>query len=119
MIDPVDFLCRLDHRWRSFGRGARCEICGLTWTLLLQHFRGHIACYQCLGVRIGKPSVELHHVGGEPSPIQLLIPGNLHRVVTFWQDLTWRGVVEPASAEAVRLDLAALLVFGSLLPAVR
>jgi hypothetical protein len=118
MADPIDVICRLDYRSRSFQPGARCSVCGLTWTILLHRCRGRIHCYRCLEVSLGRAAQELHHVGGDPSAIQVLVPANLHRVLSLWQDLTWRGIVEPASDEAIRLDLIALMVFGSLFPAV-
>ena len=118
MADLIDVICRLDYRGRSFPPGARCSVCGSVWAILLHRFRGRIFCYRCLEVSLGRAAQELHHVGGDPSAIQFLVPANLHRVLSLWQDLTWRGIVEPASDEAIRLDLIGLMVFGSLFPPV-
>jgi hypothetical protein len=117
--DPIDLLCLLNHRRRAFRPGARCSGCGIGWTLLLHRFRGRVLCYSCIEATCGRATIELHHVGGVPSQILIEVPANLHRVLSIWQDITWRGVVAAASGEAMRLDLVGLVVFGSLLPAVR
>jgi len=116
--DPIDIAAWLDFKRRDFPPGTRCADCRISWSLLLQRVQSRTICYRCAQVRFGKAAEELHHIGGEPSDLVVLVPANLHRILSLWQALTWRGVVEPASPEAIRLDLIGLVVLGSLLSAV-
>lgn len=107
----VDVVCRLDYRRRELSDDARCSTCEIAWTAVLIPRRSGVLCYQCLGMRYGKPAYEDHHVGGTPSLLVVRVPANLHRVLTLWQEMTWRGRAEACSADAVLCDLIGLL-FG-------
>jgi len=44
----------------------------------------------------------------------VFVPANLHRLLTHWQDLTWRGRDEPGSDCAIATDLIGLTILGFL-----
>jgi hypothetical protein len=111
--DPIDLINRLDYRRRTLPPGAACSVCGISWPILLHRCRTGILCYQCLRVARGRAGWELHHIGGDPSPFVVLVPGNLHRLLSFWQDLTWRDAFPPASREAFLSDAVGILFVGT------
>ncbi len=108
----ADLWGRLDYRRRTLGPGARCSLCGIGIVLVLFRMRSVVVCYQCFALRRGRSGYELHHLGGEGG-VPILVWANLHRLLSAWQDITWRGEVEPGSADAIRCDVAGLLVIGS------
>lgn len=107
--DPIDLINRLDYRRRTLPPDASCS-CGTWWPILLHRWRSRILCYQCLLVARGGTGWELHHVGGDSSSVRVLVPGNVHRMLSIWQDLTWRGTFHPASHEAVISDVLGIAV---------
>jgi hypothetical protein len=110
----LDVLQRQDHRRRSLPQGSRCRVCGTgLWLVLVPKATGPI-CYRCRALERGRSAWELHHVGGKGTWIVAFVPANLHRLLTLWQDLTWRGRAEPGSDSAIATDLIGLTILGFL-----
>jgi hypothetical protein len=109
----VDLEARLDHRRRMVGPDARCAICGMSWTLVLFRRPEAVSCFGCAAIARGRTGFELHHLGGKSSPYTVLIPVNVHVVLTAAQVLSWRGVHEPGSPEAIARDVLAFIIVGA------
>ncbi len=107
----ADLLAALDKRWRRFPAGAVCADCGQPNRFVLCRRGRRIVCTECRLRRQGRPLLEAHHPGGRPGDLTVLVPANLHRLLTVLQDL-WRGTLEPGSSAAVLLDLVLLRVLG-------
>ncbi len=111
-MDFAEHLARMDSRRRTLGPDASCHRCG-TRILAVLVTRARVTCYSCDLLLHGKLPFEDHHIGGRPSPFPALrISANLHRLLSIWQDLAWRGEHPGGSAQAIALDLWGLLVFG-------
>lgn len=110
-LDPTQaFMLRLDARRRLFPPGAACRTCGEDHPFALLEGRRPVICYECDREAWGVSRTEEHHLGGCRSCPAVLIPGNLHRVLSVWQKVLWRGRFRPGSPEAVALDTFVLLV---------
>ena len=107
----ADFVASLDRRLRRFPEGTCCADCGEPNRLLLCRHGRRTVCQSCRLVRQGRRPQEKHHLGGRPSQTVVLLPANLHRLLTIVQEL-WRGSLEPGSAQAQLLDLALLRILG-------
>jgi hypothetical protein len=89
--------------------GARCQDCETEDLTVLVPSSAPVRCYRDLAAAEGRPTMELHHVGGVPSPITVLVDANLHRRLSLLQALTWRALgAKAASPEAILIDLLAL-----------
>ena len=62
----------------------------------------------------GHSPFERHHVGGHGTWVSHDRAGEPARILTWWQDLTWRGVEEPGSERAIAIDLMGLTILGFL-----
>jgi len=70
-------------------------------------------CYWHSELAAGRSGLQLHHMGGKPSPLTLLVNANTHRRLSLLQDLTWRAAgIEPGSPEAILIDSLALVALG-------
>jgi hypothetical protein len=110
----IDAQLRMDRHLRLLPPDARCGMCGIDIGLVLvRRFTG-IVCYRCRNVLRGHSPFERHHVGGKGTWCFAIVPANLHRILSWWQDLTWRGVEEPGSERAIAIDLMGLTILGFL-----
>lgn len=69
---------------QRFGKHACCSMCGMNEYAALVFHRGEILCYECLLRQQGKSPYEIHHVYGRMREEVMLLPANLHRIVTFY-----------------------------------
>jgi len=111
--DPaIAFAIRLDARRRLFPVGAVCA-CGEWRSVAFVEGSRPLRCYECDRVRRGLPCWELHHVGGQGTPLPLIrVAANMHRVLSDMQDAQWRDRAAPGSSEAVQFDFVALVMVG-------
>jgi hypothetical protein len=109
----AELVARLDRRLRRFPVGTRCADCAIGHPLLLSAVSKRVICADCRLKRRGLPPVEEHHVGGGLSELTIMIPANLHALLTVLQGL-WRSHFEPGSAEAQLFDLMILRTIGPL-----
>jgi hypothetical protein len=117
-VIPVDdrsiaLWCRLDSKRRSLPARV-CASCGIGLVLVLIVRYGMVLCYGCDALTRGRSGREDHHLGGRPSAFRFRVPANLHRLLSLWQEWTWRGVHSAGSLQAAYLDLDGLLVLGPL-----
>lgn len=105
-------MTRFERRRGLFPVDARCA-CGVGNPLVLVLGSDPVRCYSCDRIARRRPRREAHHVGGRPSPLIVAVPANLHRLLSFCQDVSWRGIHKPASPEAIRIDLCWLGLLGT------
>lgn len=92
---------------------ARCIRCGTEDPAVLIPGSDPPRCFDHNAEHSGRSVVELHHVGGRPSPITAPVTRNVHARLTLVQDLTWRALsARAASPEAILIDLLALRALG-------
>jgi hypothetical protein len=111
-----DFLCRLDSRVRDLPPNAACADCQIAVPMVLQYRAGEVLCHECALERRGLSRYEEHHVGGRPSELLITVPANLHRLLSVWQELTWREVFMSGSGGAVLVDLLGLCLIAPSFP---
>jgi hypothetical protein len=108
----ADVVARFDRWLRRFPAGTCCADCGERNRLLLCRHRKQVVCQGCRLARQGRLPLEEHHLGGRPGELTVMLPANLHRLLTVLQEL-WRGWLEPGSREAQLFDLLLLRVLGA------
>ena len=107
MLDLAEAISRYEARAALFPPKAQCSVCGVSNPLVLVVRRRPVVCATCSARLRGRSGYELHHLGGRPSPFApVRMLAATHRLLTFAQDVTWRGVMPPGSLLAVGLDLA-------------
>ncbi len=90
--------------------GAACADCATAYPVWLVEDTDPVLCYECLARREGRPVTEQHALGGLPSPLVMEVGANLHRLLSLFQDLTWRAAgISPGSFEAILIDTVALI----------
>jgi predicted dithiol-disulfide oxidoreductase (DUF899 family) len=109
----IDVICRQDHRRRQLPPGASCGACGITWLSVLFRRGSVVSCHQCAAIRRGCSGFELHHLGGHGSELAVLVPMNVHSVLTLIQEMTWRSDVAPGCEAAIERDIEAFLLVGA------
>jgi hypothetical protein len=112
-LTPEDLLVlAMNRRLMRLPLDPCCAQCG-EWRLLALSPPGPgrpVLCFECLACLQGRPALEVHHLGGRPSPLPTVpVPLNQHAVLTLLQDLWWRGRQEPGAPYAVGFDLGALV----------
>ena len=104
---------RRDLRGRLFPVGAACG-CGVTNPWLLVLGQRPIRCYECFLRQWGRPTVELHHVGGQGSYLVVRLGANRHRL----HDAAYQDVLEQlplTPAERLWIELQLFLTFERML----
>jgi len=87
--DPIAAGARHAKAQRRVGQDARCA-CGENRSQALIAGRERSICYECDSRRLGKTTMETHHIAGEAnSPITVEVPANDHRAVLSEAQYEW------------------------------
>ena len=98
-------------REQRFPIGARCTRCG--WrhvSALVVAGSNPVMCYQCRAPMTGRPSFEVHHIGGRANGgTGIRVPANLHRLCSD-RALDWPPEVASNRGASHALSIAARLL---------
>jgi hypothetical protein len=111
--DLIRVAASVNARKRRLGANARCA-CGEKNPLLLRIGAAPVRCLECQARNTGRPTSEMHHLGGRPSTLTISVPVNVHAVATALQWPLWRHRYRAGSIAAVVVDLAVLQMLLSI-----